>query len=124
MPSADPYLGLASCQTALGETVAARRTLELALQVEPGNPVVEANIGLLESRAGRHAAAVSWLKQALATDPDFHEARFNLALAYARAGLRAEAAAAARELLERLPADAPQRAEVLRLLEAVSAGGE
>jgi cytochrome c-type biogenesis protein CcmH/NrfG len=38
---------------------------------------------------------------------------------YARSGRRAEAAAAARELLARLPANAPQRPEVERLLRAV-----
>jgi cytochrome c-type biogenesis protein CcmH/NrfG len=48
-----------------------------------------------------------------------HEARFNLALAYAKSDRRADAAAAARELLARLPADAPQRSEVERLLRAV-----
>jgi cytochrome c-type biogenesis protein CcmH/NrfG len=48
-----------------------------------------------------------------------HEARFNLAVVYAKAGRRAEAAAAARELLARLPSNAPQRPEVERLLRAV-----
>jgi len=56
------------------------------------------------------------LKSALAADPDLHDARFNLAIAYAKSGQKAEAAAAARELLSRLPASAPQRAEVERLL--------
>ena len=67
----------------------------------------------------RLAAAIQSLSAALAADPGLHEARFNLALAYAKAGRRAEAAATARELLARLPPNAPQRTEVERLLRAV-----
>jgi cytochrome c-type biogenesis protein CcmH/NrfG len=52
-------------------------------------------------------------------DPDFHQARFNLARVYARAGRRADAAATANDLLQRLPAGAPQRSEVERLLAAL-----
>ena len=59
------------------------------------------------------------LTMALTSDPDLHEARFNLAVAYAKAGRRADAAAAAQELLRRLPPNARQRAEVERLLKAV-----
>jgi cytochrome c-type biogenesis protein CcmH/NrfG len=59
------------------------------------------------------------LKAALAVDANLHEARFNLALAYARSGQRVQAAATARDLLARLPPDAPQRREVARLLRAV-----
>jgi cytochrome c-type biogenesis protein CcmH/NrfG len=59
------------------------------------------------------------LTKALAVDPGLHEARFNLALTYAKAGRRAEAVAAARDLLTRLPSNAPQRPEVERLLRAV-----
>jgi tetratricopeptide (TPR) repeat protein len=94
-------------------------TLEQANAVEPGNPVVAANNGLLEERIGRVEAAVAALTKALAIEPGFHEARFNLALVYARAGRRAEASETARELLRRLPAAAPQRGEVERLLAAL-----
>ena len=119
MPSADPYLGLAACQVARGAHDRAMGTLEQANAVEPGNPVVAANIGLLEERIGRVEAAVAALTKALAIEPGFHEARFNLALVYARAGRRAEASETARELLRRLPAAAPQRGEVERLLAAL-----
>ena len=71
------------------------------------------------SDGGRPAEAVPSLERALSLDPDFHEARFNLAVPYARAGRRADAAREAAELLRRLPADAPQRPEVKRLLDAV-----
>jgi tetratricopeptide (TPR) repeat protein len=123
MPSADPYLGRASCELASGRTDAARSTLERAIAVEPGNPVVEANLGLIESAANRHEAAAKWLAQAVVTDPDFHEARFNLALTYARQGARQKALDEARELLRRLPADAPERGEVNRLIAALTGPG-
>lgn len=116
LPSVDAEVGLAACQVATGNAAAAERTLRKALEREPGNPVVLANIGILEMKSRRLDAAIQSLSQALEADPDFHEARFNLALAYADAGRRADAERQAQELLARLPAAAPQRAEVERLL--------
>ena len=78
-----------------------------------------ANAGLLQASRGDLAAAIQSLSAAIAKDPAFHEARFNLAVVYAKAGRRQEAAATARDLLARLPASAPQRPEVERLLKAV-----
>ncbi len=119
LPSVDAYVGLAACQSALGNAAAAERTLRAARQREPGNPVVCANIGILEAARGRNDLAITSLGEALKVDPDLHEARFNLALAYARIGRREQAAQEAQTLLARLPADAPQRSEVQRLLDAV-----
>jgi cytochrome c-type biogenesis protein CcmH/NrfG len=119
LPSADVFLGLATCLGQRRDLAGAERALNEARRLEPDNPSVVANIGLLHAAKGDLPAAIQSLNAALATDPNLHEARFNLALAYARAGRRAEAAAAARELLTRLPPEAPQRAEVERLLRAV-----
>jgi Flp pilus assembly protein TadD len=119
VPSADPHLGLAECLTAAGQRDAARRALLAAERVEPGNPVVAANLGMLALDAGNLPDAIIRLRAALATAPDLHIARFALARAYGRAGQRTDAAREARELLARLPADAPQRPEVERLLAAV-----
>ena len=69
--------------------------------------------------AANKEQAISRLREALAIAPDLHQVRFALARAYGRAGQRADAAREARELLARLPADAPQRHEVQRLLAAV-----
>ena len=119
LPSADIYVGLASCLGRRNDLAGAERALAEARRLEPDNPTVLANIGILRAAQGDQAAAIESLTAALARDPDLHEARFNLALAYARAGRRADAGAAARDLLARLPASAPQRAEVERLLRAV-----
>ena len=88
-------------------------------RLEPGNPAVIANLGILQASKGDFPAAIQSLTAALAADPGLHEARFNLAVAYAKAGRRTEAAGTARDLLSRLPSDAPQRPEVQRLLRAV-----
>jgi cytochrome c-type biogenesis protein CcmH/NrfG len=97
---------------------AAAATLRDAERVEPGNPVVAANLGIALSDGGHPADAIVPLQRALTIDSDLHQARFNLAIAFARAGRPAEAAATAEELLRRLPPDAPQRGEVERLIRA------
>lgn len=119
-PTADAHLGLAGCQAAAREFGTAIQTLREAARKEPGNPVVTANLGLVLGDAGRPAEAIEPLQRALAADPDLHQARFGLALALARANRRPEAAAAAAELLRRLPPSAPQRPEAERLLRALS----
>ena len=119
LPSADAHLGRAGCEVAAKNIPAALRTLTAAQIVEPDNPVVIANFGMVQSDAGQPAAAIPHLERALSLDPDLHQARFALAIAFARSGRRAEAAREADELLRRLPATAPQRAEVERLRNAL-----
>ena len=119
LPSADAHLGLAACQAAQRQFDDAAETLRAAERVEPGNPVVLANLGLVLSDGGKPQAAIDPLQRALTTDPDLHHARFALAIAFARVGRRADAARTAEELLRRLPANAPQRPEVQRLIESV-----
>ena len=119
LPSADAHLGLAACQATERDYNGATSTLRDAERVEPGNPVVLANLGLVQSDGGDSRAAIDPLQRALTVDPDLHQARFALAIAFARTGRRDEARAAADELLRRLPADAPQRAEVQRLIDSL-----
>lgn len=119
VPGAEAHLGRAACEVAAKNPAAAQRTLSEALTIEPENPVISANLGLVLSDAGQLAAAIPHLQRALTLDPDLHQARFTLALAYADTGRRKDAATEAETLLRRLPADAPQRAEVARLLAAV-----
>jgi len=119
MPTADAHLGLAGCLAGRGRVGEALEVLGRADAVEPGNPVVLANRGLLLSDGGRAGEAVPWLARAVELDPDFHQARFGLAIALARDGQRAAAATEARTLLTRLDPAAPQRAEVARLVDAL-----
>jgi choline-sulfatase len=119
IPTVDAHLGLAQCEAAAGRRPEADRVLREAASLEPDNPVVIANRGVLLSDSGRPTEAVPLLQRALTIDPDFHQARFNLAIAFARAGRRSDAAREADELLRRMPRDAPQRAEVERLRAAL-----
>ena len=119
LPGADPHLGLARCLVLTRRFGEAAAELRAADRAEPENPVVLANLGIVLSDGGRPGDAIAPLTRAVSIDPDFHEARFNLAIAYARSGHRVEAAREADALLGRLPPDAPQRAEVERLLGAV-----
>jgi arylsulfatase A-like enzyme/Flp pilus assembly protein TadD len=119
LPGADPYIDLAYCQVQAGQLDPAVATLRDAMRAEPDNPVVLANLGMLLSDAGRHAEGVAPLRRALEIDPDLHEARFNLVRVLARDGRKDEARREADELLKRLPANAPQMGEVLRLIEAL-----
>jgi choline-sulfatase len=120
LPSADAGLGLADCRLRAKDFRGAAQALEAARALEPGNPVVEANLGLVALARNDSQNAIKWLQAALATDPNLLEARFALARALGRAGRRDEAAAEARRLLLKLPPNAPQRAEVQRLIEALS----
>ena len=119
MPSADAGLGLAACFGQAGNLTAAREALLAARRAEPGNPVVAANLGILELSQGHVGPAIAELRTALAAEPGLLEARFALARALARSGDREGAAAEASTLLGQLPPDAPQRAEVRRLLDAL-----
>jgi choline-sulfatase len=119
LPSADAHLGLATCLGRRNDLTGVERVLTEARGREPDNPVLTANFGILQAAKGNLSGAIATLKAALDADPNLHEARFNLALAYAKSGRRAEAAAAARDLLARLPPTAPERGEVERLLKAV-----
>jgi arylsulfatase A-like enzyme len=119
LPGADAYLGRARCELEEKDVAGAHRSLDGALSAEPDNPVVLANLGILLSDYGQPAAGIPLLQRAVAIDPDLHQARFSLAIAYARANQRADAAKEAQELLRRLPANAPQRPEIERLLAAV-----
>jgi arylsulfatase A-like enzyme len=119
LPSVDAHLGLAGCQASGRDLASAARTLAAAAEIEPDNPVVEANLGIMLSDGGKPADGIPHLQRALTLDPDLHQARFSLAIALARLGRRTDAASQAEDLLRRLPADAPQRPEVQRLLQTL-----
>jgi tetratricopeptide (TPR) repeat protein len=116
LPTADAHLGLASCLADAHRVEDAIATLRGADRVEPDNPVVIANLGVILSDNGRPAEGLPHLERALQLDPFFNQARFYLAVALARLGRRDEARRHADDLLRRLPPDAPQRPEVQRLV--------
>ena len=115
-PTADAHLGLAGCQIAAKDLIAAERTLRQGDALEPDNPSSARTSGSSFLISGGLPTRFNYLQRALCLDPDLHQARFS-ARGGLRAGgpprrrrgtgLRAPAAAAA---------DAPQRPEVERLL--------
>jgi choline-sulfatase len=119
LPSADAGLGLAQCLLQKGNVAGATTALEAASRAEPGNPVVEANLGLISLQNRDFSTAITRLRAALRADPELLEARFALARALANTGDRQAAAAEAETLLRQLPPDAPQRREVERLIDAL-----
>jgi choline-sulfatase len=119
LPSADAALGLADCRMRANDAAGAERALEIARATEPGNPVVDANLGLVALARKDATKAIQLLRAALSRDPGFLEARFNLSRALALAGRRDEALKEAQMLLSQLPANASQRAEVERLVRAL-----
>lgn len=119
LPSADAGLGLAQCRGKAGDLRGAADALAAARLAEPESPVVAANMGLLALQQKQIPAAIAELKRALGSDPELHEARFALARALAVSGDRAGAIAETNTLLSKLPSNAPERAEVERLLAAL-----
>lgn len=119
VPSADAGLGLAQCRGQAGDLAGAAQALAAAQAAEPGNPVVAANLGLLALQQRRLPEAVTRLRDAVNIDPGLLEARFALARALALSGDRAAALTEAERLLGLLPAGAPQRPEVARLIAAL-----
>ncbi len=119
LPSADAALGLANCRLRANDPAGAERALELARKAEPDNPVITANMGLVALAQGDPKRAISLLELAVTRDRGFFEARFNLARALAVAGRKQDALREAERLLSDLPAAAPQRPEVVRLIQAL-----
>jgi choline-sulfatase len=116
IPSADAGLGIGQCRSAAGDHAGASRALEAALALEPGNPVVLANLGLMALARKDDAAGIAYLEKALTIDRNLYQARFELARSLARVGRVPQAREQAETLLSQLPADAPQRSEVERLV--------
>ena len=108
-----------ACELAAQESRRRRSDAARRRGVEPDNPVVIANLGLVLSDGGQPAGRSRRSSARCRSIPDLHQA----ASAW-RSRLRGRHAAPRprarpQELLRRLPADAPQRPEVERLLAAV-----
>jgi len=88
LPSADAYLGLASCLGARRDLDGARQALDSARRLEPDNPIVGAKPRHPRGRPGQPAGGDPGPRGGGDGRPDLHEARFNLAVVYARAGDR------------------------------------
>ena len=120
MPTADAHLGLGVCQAAARRPAEAYVTLLEAERVEPDNPVVFANLGIVLSDDGPASPTRSPPFSARSRSTPTSTKPASTSPASSRAPDSAQdAAREAQDLLTRLPANAPQRSEVQRLLDAV-----
>ena len=103
LPGADAHLGLAGCEIAAKEPAAAQQTLTAGARVEPGQPGVLANLGLLLSDTGhpasRHPATAARADASIPICTRLGSASRSLSPGRGR---RAEAAREAAELLRRV----------------------
>jgi tetratricopeptide (TPR) repeat protein len=76
------------------------------------------NLGVVDARRGRRAAATEYFSKAVAADPNDPDYRFNLAVALFKTGDSAGAARQLREEIQRRPSDA----EAKSLLEMINRG--
>ena len=77
------------------------------------------NLGVVEARRGRRAAAIEYFSKAVSADPNDPDYRFNLAVALFKNGDSAGAARQLREQLQRSPSDG----EAKVLLDLINRGG-
>ncbi len=69
-PDVDVLLVRALAQARTGDPLGATRTLDLATQIDPGNPLVEVHRGTLSLLSGDRAAARTAFTRALELDPE------------------------------------------------------
>ena len=109
----------AAARFSRGASTRRRATLRDAERAEPGNPVAAANLGIVLSDGGRPADARRAARARAGHRSGLPRGTLQPRGCVRARRRRAAAAREAEELLRRLPPDAPQRAEVQRLLDAV-----
>lgn len=84
---------------------------ERALRLSPDNPAVLDTLGMLQIESGQSEKGVEHLRRAVSLAPNSWVLRMNLARSYVTLGRKDDARKEVDVLLEKLPADSPQRAE-------------
>jgi len=82
-----PFVNAAMAHNMLGDNVAAERSLRLALEADPGNPVVNFNLGLLLAELDRPREAEAAFRRTLAADSTSAAAAYNLGVLLASRNL-------------------------------------
>jgi tetratricopeptide (TPR) repeat protein len=93
----------------LGQHDRARDEVQLALRLDPGNPVTLYNLGNVELRAGRLQEAIAAYQSALKEDPQQVDSIINLGNAYSAGGDERSAEVWFRRALELQPGSASVR---------------
>ncbi len=114
--SAQFYLKAANRAAGRGRYHDARRMLLEAARIDPDDPLVRYNLGLVLVRLGDESAAAEQFERALAANPDYRNAHYNLAAVLTRRGEHAAAAAHFQRAVEIDPRDIEARRELLEAL--------
>ena len=102
-------INLALLQWDEGNVEGARKELERALAVEPGNPEALLNLGLVEAARGAYGPATERIKQAMDAGAPQRVALANLGALQVQAGRLAEATASLERVLALDPGHVPAR---------------
>jgi len=94
---------LGNILVARGRTDEARRHLQTAVDLQPGNPEARDSLGALLLEQGQHDAAVAHFRAALEVQPKHARTHYNLGVALLRKGETDAAIAALRNALQRKP---------------------
>jgi cytochrome c-type biogenesis protein CcmH len=123
---AEPLTYLARAQAASGNPAAAAETIRKAIRLEPKDPDLYANLGILLLMRGQGeetADAAQAFRQALALDPKNAAARYHLGRGKIAAGDLNAGLADWRALDADLPADAPERRALQDEIDATAKAG-
>lgn len=118
---AEAHSQLGAAHLAQGDTDAARRHLDRALDLDPDFADARYNLGLLAHREGRFEDAVGHFQQAVAVRPGHYDAQLGLGTDLSRLGRHTEAIVHLRRAGDLRP-DNPRPYK--RLAAALSVGGE
>lgn len=108
----DLYLTMATSHIESGNYPFALRDLLSAEQLNPKNPIVQNNLGLVYFLRERYEQSEKHLKKAIELKKDYSEARNNLARLYIEIGRFAEAEAQISVVLDDLTYAAPEKAYI------------
>lgn len=109
---AELYLQMGTSQIESGQYPAALRDLMKAEELDPANPVIQNNLGLVYFFRERYDMAEKHLKKALSLDGKYSEARNNLARVYIETGKYAPAEKEVRVVLDDLTYGSPDKAYI------------
>ncbi|MEI9890095.1 MAG: c-type cytochrome biogenesis protein CcmI [Caulobacteraceae bacterium] len=123
---AEPLTYLAKAQAATGNVAAAAETMRKAIRLEPKDPDLWANLGILRLQQGQGeetAPAQDAFRQALALDPRNGAARYHLARARIAAGDVNGGLDQWRALVADLPPTAPEHQQLQDEIDATAKAG-
>ena len=110
---------LSEIERSVGNKVAAYELESSAGTIDPNNPELFYQLGLVAYNAGETARAITSFERAVLLNPRFSNARFMLAVVYQQGGRRSDALS----VLEALYKEIPDNADLGAAIDRVKRGG-